>query len=98
MAKLKQKQNTINQDTRLFTSRALKLEQDKERFLYDHGWRSTSNFPDFAWRWFKEIDGQRITVPHQNLDEAIGLELAIYLRDQRDNKPILSEVTISGEM
>jgi hypothetical protein len=61
-----------NRQITAFDSREVKLEQDREQFLRNNGWRYSSSYPDHCWRWSKEIQDGRFTTG--SLKEALGME------------------------
>lgn len=39
----------------------LDLHAARDWFLRAAGWDLSSSYPDFVWRWSKEVDGKRLT-------------------------------------
>ena len=50
---------------------ALKLENERSRWLGKNGWEQSCQFPDSCWRWCKEIEGKMMMC---NKTEAIKIE------------------------
>ncbi len=91
------KTKTVTDEVRSFERRISNLDSDKRKFLHRHGWRSSSAYPDYCWRWSKELNGVVVTVPDCNVDEAIGLELASFLKARRDGENTMRISEISTE-
>lgn len=47
------------------------LHELKERYLRQHGWEISCDFPGSIWLWCKDIRGRQIAV---NMDVAYGME------------------------